>query len=152
MDVVNANTTDCIAVTVIYFCIAAFELPITPLSFSFFGLSTISFLFQHLRSFPPWPCSVPPRQPSGVLVALLFHSMKALGSIPWWRRAFQCRVRLSVWVPSRCSGFPYNEKHFSHNTFVLSPLNSAATFLYCGYMYFYWFIVLHNIKKNVTLI
>lgn len=90
---------------VIYFCIAAFKLPIMPL----FRLPNRTNLFlltsndivsiSVFRSFSYFPCSVPPRQHSGVLVTLLPHSMKALGSIPWWKRAFQCRV------PRMC-GFP----------------------------------------------
>lgn len=35
---------------------------------------------------------------------------------------------VSVWVPSGFSGLPHNEKHFSHNTFLLPPPNSVATF------------------------
>lgn len=90
---------------VIYFCIAAFKLPIMPL----FRLPNRTNLFlwtsndivsiSVFRSFSSFPCSVPPRQHSGVLVTLLPHSMKALGSIPWWKRAFPCRV------PRMC-GFP----------------------------------------------
>lgn len=41
MDAVNANTIDCVALTVIYFCIAAFELPIMPLV-SFNNIASIS--------------------------------------------------------------------------------------------------------------
>lgn len=95
MDVVSANAIDCCSD--LLRCIRT-----SNNATRFSGLSTISFLFQHLTSLSSWPCSVPPRQHSGVLVALLPHSMKALGSIPWWKRAFQCRVPPA---PSLC-GFP----------------------------------------------